>query len=251
MNNLENLNIVVGLTTWDSKPSRKYEREELPRLPYLRLVGGNNIIRIVSPIAAYVQARVKDLPKSKSKFGERLRVSFPTYRPCPIVDGLGIIPRERYIVLVIDRKDNELKLFDMSSIVKESIISALADKNDGRSDEDTPITANDFDINVRFDPKSKTPSGFYAVIARDVKALSTKENELLAQFPPELMEKILIRQTVSPKPETVLKRLEELGWTPNLKVAGDVEEDAVPAEPVSGNGELEAPTADDMDFSRA
>ncbi len=110
-----------GLTTWDNKKP-VFNKQDEPRIPFVRLTEGNNILRIITAPAAYWHVRYLD---GKSKFGTRVLVSQKalddaTKPECPAIQAGGK-PKKRYYAGVIDRTDNRVKLFDMSVLVYESL----------------------------------------------------------------------------------------------------------------------------------
>ena len=202
----------VGIRAWGTTPkkNRQYD-DDLPRLPYMKMNPGINTVRIVTGIGTFYQARWKG-PKSKRAFGDRIRTSFPTYEDCPVKKYLGLEGKERYMVVVIDRSENDLKLLDLSSLTVEQIETNLEVKN-SRRPEGSKVTPRDFDISIKFDPKSKTAAGFYSVVADDSIPLSKEDLALIEDAGgPEVLDKILNKQILCPRPETVIKKLKDLGW---------------------------------------
>src|SRR5690606_29932527 len=113
-----------GFTTWDennvTRPQSQLDNVE--RIPFLRLAKGNNIVRIITAPAVYWQVRFDD---GKTPYGVRVNCSEKaldnaTKDECPTVRA-GYKPKKRYIVGVIDRDDNQVKLFDMSVLVYEQL----------------------------------------------------------------------------------------------------------------------------------
>lgn len=200
----------IGIRAWGTTPkrqSRQFE-DDLPRLPYMKLNPGFNSVRIISGIGVFYQVRWKG-PNSKRSYGDKIRTSWPTYEDCPVKKYLGLEGRERYMVVVIDRADNELKFLDLSTLTAQQIEDILEAKNK----KGKHLTPRDFDLSIKFDPKSKVATGYYSVVAEDTEALSESDLALIERNGgDETVEKCLQRQLVSPKPETVAKRLRDLGW---------------------------------------
>jgi hypothetical protein len=233
----------VGIRPWGTTPPKKGRQfdDDLPRLPFMRLQQGINDVRIVSGIGEYYQVRWKS-PSSKRAYGDRVRTSYPTYENCPVKEFLGLEGKSRYMVVVIDRADNELKLLDLSQLTAEQIETNLEVKNSKRP-EGQKVTPRDFDISIKFDPKSKTATGFYSVVGHDSIPMSKKDHALIEDIGgEEVLEKILGRQIICPKPETVIKRLKELGWDGKKVVKEGKDADAKET--------LEAPEEDDYSFQR-
>lgn len=231
------------------KKNRSYD-DELPRIPYMKMQQGFNEVRIVSGVGTYYHARWKG-PKSKRSFGDRIRTSWPTYDDCPVKNDLGLEPKERYMFVVIDRADGELKLLDVGSLVLEQIEANLEVKNNHRKDG-SKVSPRDFDISIKFDPKSKKPTNFYNVVAQDVCPMDQEDLDLISDIGGiEIINKLLEKQLICPKPETVKKRLVELGWdgkavtkeSENKSEDESVKEKSY-AEPSSDDYSFEAPEND-------
>jgi hypothetical protein len=234
--------VTVGLTKWGEKAPRSSNnnRDDLPKIPYARYKEGNNIFRMVLGPAKYYQARVK-LPKSRNKLGDKERTAYPTYAECPIKNTLGIEPRPRYLALAISRSSGELEIVDFNSLVEETIANNLNSRNEGKPAE-KHVTASDFDINIRFNPKSKTPAGYYTAIILDKEPLTDEDRKIVDSVGLDVMEKILNQQCICPKPETVLKRLMDKGYEPGMVFEKKEKETKAAA--------LEEAEDDDYNFSR-
>jgi hypothetical protein len=240
----------VGVRAWGTSPkrNRSFPNDDLPRLPWLKMKNGLNDLRIVTGTGVYYQVRWK-APLSKRPFGERLRTAYPTYPDCPIKNELKLVPKERYIVVVIDRFDNQLKLFDFGELVLEQIENAMEAKNTYRKDG-TKVTPRDFDVSIKFDPKSKTPSNMYNVVAQDTEPMSQDDLDLITDVGgEEVLDKIIKKQLICPKPETVRKRLLELGWDGKAAPAPTKYSKVVVPAPVEATvTTYEEPSEDDYSF---
>lgn len=231
----------VGIRAWGANPKRPRQfDEDLPRLSFMKLNPGINDVRIVSNIGTYYQVRWKG-PLSKRGYGDRIRTSYPTYgEDCPVKKFLGLTGKERYMVVVIDRADGELKILDLSQLTVEQVETNLEVKNSKRP-EGKKVTPRDFDISIKFDPKAKNATGFYSVVAHDSIPMSDEDLALVSDLGGEdVLDKIINRQIVCPKPETVEKRLRALGWD------GSSQQTAT----ASPGAELEEPAEDDYSFHR-
>ena len=231
----------IGIRAWGTLPkqqSRQFDREDLPRLPFMKLNPGFNSVRIISGMGVFYQVRWKG-PKSSRSYGDKIRTSWPTYgEECPVKKYLGMEGRERYMVVAIDRADNELKLLDLSQLTAQQIEDILEAKNK----KGKHLTPRDFDLSIKFDPKSKTATGYYSVVAEDTEPMSDADLKLIESIGgDEMIEKCLNRQLICPKPETVAKRLRDLGW--DGKVVAREEKSG-------GKGKLEEPAEDDYSFNR-
>jgi hypothetical protein len=232
----------TGIRPWGTLPkqqNRQFDREDLPRLPFMKLQPGFNYLRIISGMGVFYQVRWKG-PASKRSYGDKIRTSWPTYgEDCPVKKYLGLEGRERYMVVVIDRADNELKLLDLSQLTAQQIEDILEAKNKKGKN----LTPRDFDLSIKFDPKSKTATGYYSVVAEDTEPMSDADLKLIEVIGgDEIIDKCLQRQLVCPKPETVAKRLRDLGWDGNVVPKGDGKE--------AKASKFEEPVEDDYSFQR-
>lgn len=215
-----------GFVGWDRKSNGFKDQSE--RIPFIRLEDGNNILRIVTDVALYNFVRYKG--KDDKGYGRRINTAYPLHDNCPAYKYAHGKVKERYMVGVIDRRDSEVKVFDMSVLVYEQLQNFQGDPEVGSPDE--------YDINIRFNSKSTTPAGFYSVIPRPKSSLNEHDVELLAEKRDALIATIE-RLVTPPSPEAVAKRLEALGWK-----AGEVA-------PVLDGDEGLSSNAADLDFSRA
>jgi hypothetical protein len=234
--------VVIGIRAWGTSPQKKrgFNDDNLPRLEFLKLQPGLNHLRIVSSVGVYCAARWKG-PESKKPFGDWVRSAYPTYDDCPLKNDLGVEPKERNMVVAIDRRNNDLRLFDMSPLVVEQIDTNLEVKNSRRA-EGNKVSPKDFDISIKFDPKAKKPTGFYSVVADDCIPMSEDDLKLIKETGgDDVIEQILAKQLICPKRETVIKRLQKLGW------------DGKPVEKTEDSKSkeiLETPQEDDYRFTR-
>lgn len=231
----------IGIRPWGTLPkqqARQFDREELPRLPFMKLQKGFNSVRIVTGMGVFYQLRIK-LPNSKRSFGDKVRTAWPTYQDdCPVKKYFGKEGRERYMVVAIDRADQALKLLDLSQLTAQQVEDILEAKNK----KGKHLTPRDFDLSIKFDPQSKTATGYYSVVAEDTEPMSEADLKLIEEIGgDEVIDKCLHRQLICPKPETVEKRLRDLGWDGK----------PVPVEIKSSKGsKLEEPDEDDYSFQR-
>ncbi|MFA5757996.1 MAG: hypothetical protein WC942_01265 [Clostridia bacterium] len=236
---MENSKPTIGIRKWGTMPKkeRSYGDEDIPRIPFMKLEKGINDVRIVTDFGVYYQARWKG-PSSKRAYGDRIRTAYPTYDDCPVKNDLGIQPKERYIVIVIDRKDDELKLLDLSPLVQEQIETNLEVKNKRRP-EGNKITPRDFDISIKFDPSAKKATGFYSVVAADTEPMLDSDLNIIKNIGgEEMLNKILSKQLICPKRETVIKKLKEIGW------------DGTPTVEENKDNALQEPSDEDYSFQR-
>ena len=220
-----------GLSTWDETVSNtgntnRSSSNDQERIPFVRLQEGNNILRIITAPYKYNMVRFK-ASEDERGFGKRVNCSWPV-EECPTAKA-GFKPKSRWLVGVIDRSDNAVKVFDMSVLVYQQLQGIKEDIEYGNPDQ--------FDINIRMNSKAG-PTGYYTVLPRGKSALS-EADVALKEASAESLESTLVRLSTPPKAETVLKRMEELGYTGGV-VAGS-----------GGNGSTaeDLPAADDESYS--
>ena len=233
---MENNTTGFGFTTWDeqNQTSKPQARDDGKRIDFLRLTEGNNTLRIITPPARYWHIKFDD---GKAKFGRRVNCSFPSVPKdeCPTVKA-GYKPKKRYLTGVIQRNasgEDEVKIFDMSVLVYEQLQSFRDDPEYGSPDQ--------FDINVRFNPKASSPGGFYSVIPRGKKPLSEADLELIDSVGKDTLNDNLTRLCTPPSVARVDGLLRKLGWDGTSKV-----------ETMSSNDEssLEETTEKDYSFDK-
>lgn len=202
-----------GLTTWDeqNQTSKPQSDSDVKKIDFVRLKEGNNTLRIITPPAKYWFVKFDD---GKSQFGRRVNCSYPSVpkEECPTVKA-GYKPKKRYLTGVIVRNadgDDEVKLFDMSVMVYEQLQSFKDDPEYGTPDQ--------FDINVRFNPKASSPGGFYSVIPRGRKPLSEVDQDLIKEVGMDVISDNLERLCTPPSVERVEGLLKKLGWDGTSKV---------------------------------
>lgn len=225
-----NANVKVGVTGWNDETNTGARRggDNLPRFEYLRLQQGPNRLRIVTDPYAYYHVKFKG-PNDKG-FGRRVNTAWPTYADeCPGVVDAGLTPKKRYLVGVIDRSEDDptLKIYDMSVLVYDALKSKTANvaaQWEEDHGEQRDFSPGDFDIVVNYDKKSPTPAGFYDVNTRTPKPLTEADLALLSESLEDL-KRVLERNSACPKPETVRKKLEALGWD-GSSVAADSRSEA-------------------------
>jgi hypothetical protein len=206
----ENNKVGFGLTTWN-EDTNKYSGDfnsDLPRLPFMRLQDGINLVRIVTMPYKYYQIRYKS-PKDKG-FGRRVATAWPAHQDCP-AKLAGFQPRPRYLVGIIDRADESIKILDMSELVYEQLKKILKTVN-ATDKSGKEHTASEFDLNINFDSKAKAATNFYQVMKMDSFPMTENDVALVSKLGDSLHE-ILTRHSTPPSPETVKKRMEALGWT--------------------------------------
>ena len=250
--------INVGLTGWNEEVNtgkkKTFDDSDQTKFEYIRLKDGLNLMRIITDPYKYFNTRFKG-PLDKTSYGRRVNTAWPTYKgECPAVDVAGLKPKPRYLVGIIDRDDDDkVKLFDMSVMVydqlKIKVEEAAAEWAEDHEGEERTITPQDFDITVKFNPKSSTPAGWYNVGSRSIKPLKENQQAIVEEFG-EALNDTLVRYSACPKPDRVRKRLEDLGWDGNPVVVETEEEAEASTSEGSGEVRVSASSDETLDFSK-
>lgn len=237
-------NVNFGFTPWSEKHiafgkkqnSGDAAQSNVKRIPFGRFKEGNNIIRLITPPAAYWQIKFED---GKSRFGTRVKTAYPLvdWKECPTVQA-GYKPKPRYYTGAIFRGADEpgIYLIDMSVLTYEEI--------QGWSDD--PETGNplEYDINIRYNSKASSPGAYYKPIPRSKSALSAEDLALIEGVGGiSAIEENIIRLMTPPPVDKVREKLISLGWDGSSKVA--------PAgEKSSNSSELKEASDDDYSFDQ-
>jgi len=213
-----------GLTSYSepAQTNRKLTREELPPIEWARLVEGDNEYRLITEPYKYYIVRFKASEEDKG-FGKKIRLSAPV-EDDPAVKA-GFKPKERWLIGAIARKTNDIRLLDISVMVYNYLNTMEKDSRIG-----SPLER---DINIRV-TQDAGPSGYYNTTHYDKTPLSEGDLNLIETLGMDNLEKVLARYSSPLRPETVLKRMEEMGWK---------EGSSAPSE----NAEVEALPATDAD----
>jgi len=194
-----------GFTDWSDDTGPKGGRaqntntDNAERIQFARLEEGNNIFRIITKPARFQMVRFKAAPDEKG-FGRRLNVSVPTASD-PAVKA-GFKPKSRWLAGAIDRRDNQVKILDLGVTTYEQLKSLNEDIEWG--------DPGSYDINIRRNSKAGA-AGYYTVLPRGKAPLSPSDCKLKEQHQ-ENLEQTLVRLITPPKPEMVLKRMEQMGY---------------------------------------
>lgn len=247
--------ISVGVVPWGTyvnKPQNNKRQfdDNLPLVPYLKLEKNGTVdVRIVSPAIGYAVIASK-FPGSKSSYGDKVRI----HPESPILNEIGLFPKQRWVMLVIDRRDNQIKIWDMPNSNYEKINEIDTQKNRKRP-ADNRITPNAYDLSVKFEPTNKDPGKKYSIVPQDNEVVESDAEVLAAFGGQEMVMKILEKNGLVPKEETTRKRLASLGWTGNnlgdiLKAEKDAAK-AAKAEKETPVENLAAPEEDDYNFAQS
>lgn len=235
-----------GLTTWDEEVNKFENRGEgnsnLPKIPFLRLKDGINLVRIITEPYKYNQIRYK-APKEKG-FGRRVSTAWPLYPDCP-AKLAGFKPKERFLVGVIDRAEEDIKIFDMSVLVYGQLHGIIKSMNT-LDKTGKKHSAKEFDLNINFDSKAAVATSFYQVMKMDSSPLSEADLALINKLGDSLHE-VLLRHSTPPTPDQVRKRMEALGWTGESAPKKEYKEKDAKVE---SSGELKEAEETDYTFER-
>jgi hypothetical protein len=204
-----------GATNWKDKQTRNFpprEGDDLPKIPFMRLQQGSNYLRIVTIPYKYHFIRYAG-PNVKSPFGVRVNCAYPLYDNDPAT-GMGYPAKLRYFVGVIDRREGDLKILDMSTVIMEKLQDDLETLEEMDGQEHSPT---EFDINVRYNKNASSPGATYNVVRGEKAALSEEDVALINAIGEETLNKVLLRHATPPKPEVVVKLLEKHGWVEGEK----------------------------------
>lgn len=227
----------IGATTWESKPRKRFEDDDLRKFSFMKLRNGKNVCRIITAPYRYLFVRVNG-PKATSKFGDRVNVAAPDV--CP-AQKAGLQPKERYYAGVFDLTDREVKILDMSVLIHEQMSGILKDLEDDKGRKFEP---SEFSVNIQYN-KGAAPANTYGVVRRDVEPLSEEDQAIVDEALPDLIKILEIKSSYF-KPETVQRRMEAVGWTPEFQAEADAN---AKKEKETEKGDAKLETSDDEDYS--
>lgn len=234
--------VKFGACSWDDVPpkfnnDRQSQQSDFPKLDFMRLVTGKNVVRIVSAPYKYISHKIKVTANEKG-FGKRIYCSKPLHDKCPICEK-GHKAKPRYVAVVIDRADNTLKLLDMSTVIYNQLHALKDDIEFG--------DPSGYDINIRMNPEAGA-AGYYTVLPRQKAPLSEEDVALVNTLGKETIEKILTRRVSPPTPDQVLARIEKLGGS--IDSLPPPPEPAKKASTTEGKGNLTEANDEDYSFDQ-
>jgi hypothetical protein len=246
--------ISIGVVPWgtyvsQSQNNNRQYNDNLPLVPYLKLEKNGTVdVRVISPAVGYAVIS-GNFPKSKSSYGDKVRI----HPDSPILNEIGLFPKQRFVMLVIDRRDNQIKIWDMPKSNYEKINEIKDHKNRKRT-ADNKLNPSAYDLGVKFDPKNIDPGKKYSIVPDENAVVETDADIIAAFGGQEMIMKVLEKQGIIPKEETTRKRLTDLGWAgENLGEKIKAEKDAakaIKAEKETPAETLAAPEEDDYNFSK-
>lgn len=236
-----NKNSEFGATTWKEENNTggpkgnnfNQDREELPRIPFMRLKEGSNYLRLVTMPYKYWYIKYQG-PQVRIPYGVNVQCSTPLYEDDPAT-GMGYPKKKKYYVAVLDRAemkkdvDDEtrepLKILDMSTVIYNDLKAECDTLNEMDSEqgiEGSDHSPTEFDINVRY-KKGAGPADTYKVIRAANDPLSSNDLAVIEAIGGmEVVEKILLRHATPPHPKAVIKRLQKHGWVEGEKAPDEV-----------------------------
>jgi|GEM_PF-4874181 len=198
-----------GEVSWDNSYGGSAKKSNSKDL-FLKLVDGDNILRIITRPQQYIVHKVKF--GSLDKYGQKVGCS-KLHGSCPICDlsenlmnsavadevkrGKDMKAKARWYVGALSRVDGKAKILDISWTVFDQIKKLAVSKHWG--------SPNGYDINVLLD-RNGGATGYYNVQPLSKSPLTAEEQLLVDSFP---LEDLQTRVT-PPKLETVMKRVEFL-----------------------------------------
>lgn len=223
-----------GSTTWDEETGgnkRGGGGGDHKRDQFMRLQDGPNVLRVVTKPHRYLSHKYK--MEGDSGYGEKIPCSMPLHGSCPVCD-LKDKPKKRWFVGVIDRKANQYKVLDISVLVYDALKALNRDEDYG-----DPMN---YDIDIKFNKNSTTPSGFYNVVPKPPKPLTESDLAIKAQASEEELDK----KCTPPTAEWVLAKLNKIRESKGLAAL-----EASTVAPKTSNGTAAVPvdmTSDDDDL---
>lgn len=182
--------VQFGATSWD-EVELKQPKAGKSKDVYMRLENGSNVIRCITKPYQYQVHNFKE--EGDQGFGDKIMCS-AHHKSCPICE-LGDKPKRRWLVGIIDRKTQSVKVLDMSVSVFKSIQEFSRDEDYGEPGK--------YDIDIKVD-KQGGATGYYTVIPKPPKALSA--DDVAKKDSIDLEE--MTRRVTPPSPEKVQERLD-------------------------------------------
>jgi hypothetical protein len=164
---------------------------------FMKLEQGDNRLRIMSPTAEYPKHFIKDGYKG---------ACIGSDNKCPGCVA-GDKPNIKFMCWVLDRRDGQLKLLELSYGVMKSIAKLQEDIDWAFDDVPMP-----YDLNIKVDKNSKSPKDYYTVIG------SPRRENVSEAEAKEIANQTEIQDVVQAIHEKAVKKLSEA--TPKLKAGG-------------------------------
>jgi hypothetical protein len=198
---------------------------------FLRLMPGNNVLRIVTPAFQYVVHKYK--AEGEKGYGRKVVCSATKDDPsCPLCEA-GDKAKRKWYVGVIDRKTNSYKIMDISYTVFQQIGALVNDKMWG------DITT--YNINILVKPEAGA-TGYYTVMPYGKEPLSAEDHVLVdTNVDLEYLKKL----TTPPSYKAVEEKISKIHES--LAGGGAISNTTTAAKPAAKKGKPVVPVADDSE----
>lgn len=164
---------------------------------WMRLVDGDNEVRIVTKSFQYMCHKLKADPSNPKDYGQKVLCSMPTHGSCPLCDLGEDKAKARYYIGVICRKTNSYKIMDVGYGVVSGIKVLVSNARWGN-----PMN---YDISIKFD-KNQPPASMYSVTPLGKEPLSASDQKIVDAID----QSDLLKKSTPPKPEYVLERMAKI-----------------------------------------
>lgn len=193
-------NVKFGKSDWSENPGFSGGEGEKAKVDYMGLPPGTHTVRLITDRYDYAFMKVKldsdpAMVNGKPYYGDKIKVSLPL-ETNPLIQQLGLKPKQGCYAGVIDRKTGTTRVLDMSPQIRQALNKWRGKK--GYKD----LKGFDFDIVV--DPQSK--SSFYSVLPSIPEALDEEDLAKKKAFDESVLERLA--QPIGDH-ETMLKWLNE------------------------------------------
>jgi hypothetical protein len=200
-------NVKYGVTDWESVEIKTGNPNAGRRDIYMKLLDGDNIIRVVSKPFEYLVHEYKPDPKAPG-YGIKIKSSLASCGKDVLMDrNPAYKPQRRWLIAVIDRRTQSLKILEFKSTVFKSIQTYVRDP-----DYQNP---EGYDLNIKVD-KSAKGQGYYTVFPKPRKPLSPSDLELKQQVDLEDLKKRTLPPTYEEMEELVRKAESKFSQTTNF-----------------------------------
>jgi len=193
-----------GLSNWSEDNNKFTKRDDKafdgPRIAFLKLKEGNNVVRVITDPYKYFSIDFKNDPEQKG-FGKRIKCSEPL-ESCPTKET-GWRQKGKYYIGVIDRTDSSVKILDMGSLIYDGIKTLRDDIEWG--------DPGSYDLTIRKNSKMP-PANFYAIVPRGKAPLSESDLKLKSDAEATLIPS-LERLSAPLAADKVKALLSEAGYT--------------------------------------
>lgn len=218
-----------GEVSWDAGTNNNKSKNTKDL--FLRLVPGDNELRIVTPAFQYVLHKYK--AEGEKGYGRKVVCSATKEDPaCPLCEA-GDKAKRKWYVGVIDRKTQSYKIMDIGYTVFQQIGGLVNNKRWG------DITT--YDINILVKPEAGA-TGYYTVQPLGKEPLSA-EDQVIIDKNVDLEQ--LKKFSTPPTYKAVEEKIQKIHESLNANPTGMVQEK--PAAKKPAKGKVEVPVADDSE----